>query len=205
MKSECESVTSKGIFLYSQIHNPTDISLFFVLLVIFYLHNRDVWTCGKCFSKYGTWCGRSGAGLQCEPLDCIWQVSHVGLLSLVFDGLQSPDLEQETEDREAALLLFNLKKIWTLKSNSELAENMRVHSGHGRAGCELTEMRVSQQPCLWLRFHRLTVSWLSLLFLRSPWANRTANRERARVPWRRAFCCKEHQGRNINEGNPTSC
>ena len=88
-----------------------------MLLVIFYLHNRDVWTCGKCFSKYGTWCGRSGAGLQCEPLDCIWQVSHVGLLSLVFDGLQSPDLEQETEDREAALLLFRFKKIWSQKSN----------------------------------------------------------------------------------------
>lgn len=56
--------------------------------------------------------------------------------------------------------------------------------------CELTDIRVSQYPCLWLRFHRLIDSWLSLLFLRSPWANRTPNREKARAPWRRTLCCR---------------
>lgn len=58
--------------------------------------------------------------------------------------------------------------------------------------CELTDIRVSQYPCLWLRFHRLTDSWLSLLLLRSPWANRTPNREKARTPWRRILCCSNN-------------
>ncbi len=46
----------------------------------------------------------------------------------------------------------------------------------------LTDVRVSQKPCLWLKFHRLTASWLSLLLRRSPWANRQPNREKARLP-----------------------
>lgn len=39
----------------------------------------------------------SGAGLQGEPLDGVWQVGHGGQLSLMFDGLQSPNLEEEEE------------------------------------------------------------------------------------------------------------
>ena len=35
-----------------------------------------------------------GAGLQCQSLDCICQVRHVGLPSLLFDVLYSPNLEE---------------------------------------------------------------------------------------------------------------
>ncbi len=56
----------------------------------------------------------------------------------------------------------------------------------------LTDVRVSQKPCLWLKFHRLTASWLSLLLRRSPWANRQPNREKARLP-----CLRTPWNRNI--------
>lgn len=53
------------------------------------------------FFYKGRWGRCSGAGLQCEPLDSIWQVSHVVLQSLVLDVLQSPNLKRRETDSEA--------------------------------------------------------------------------------------------------------
>lgn len=39
----------------------------------------------------------SGAGLQGQPLHRVGQVGHVGLLGLVFDGLQGPNLHRREE------------------------------------------------------------------------------------------------------------
>lgn len=59
---------------------------FFVLLLVLFTQTL----CTNILQKAPD--GRcSGAGLQCQPLDRVGQVSHVRLLSLLFDALQGPN------------------------------------------------------------------------------------------------------------------
>ncbi len=105
----------------------------------------------------------SGSGLQRQTCCHVREMAHVCLLRLMFDVLQSPHLERRERERE--------------RSGHCICHRVLM-----QLCVRLTDVRVSQKPCLWLKFHRLTASWLSLLLRRSPWANRQPNREKARLP-----------------------
>lgn len=194
--NQCISIIYDRIFFQERIYCPTIVD---ITLVGFHSARRSYFGTRTALHIISVWAVRMFSDLL-EILS-----AKVSKVLITYPLTKAADELHDAQVRDCRVNLCTVSVRWVMSGCWAwclMDSSVRTCSGRGRvtevymswrwaSEWELTDTRVSQYPCLWLRFHKLTASWLSLLFLRSPWASSTPNKEKAKEPCLRTLCCWE--------------